>query len=169
MPRTARHSLWRIALEPSTYTPDVSVLDRYVAFSAELVRLALAGIGAYAFLLTQATARDGRASTMLVVLSRHRELVAVGICFLAVGAACAVGHRYFATDALTHVLRLQRSVKADGASENLSFLHEEERSLQSDLRICALLLIGASAGVAIGFVTTAAVFAFAFGWPFGAT
>jgi hypothetical protein len=173
MSRSARHNLWRTPLATDQYGPDVAVLDRYVAFSAELVRLSLAGIAAYGFLLARAYTSNGAPTQFLQFLHTVNAQLTIGLGCLALAASCALAHRYFATDGLTHIVRLQRASalppSADRAAASDSnteqLVQRETRSLEVDVRLCGMLLIVASIAAAAGFMTTALIFFQAFRAP----
>lgn len=173
MSRSARHDLWRTSLATDQYGPDLAVLDRYVAFSAELVRLSLAGIAAYGFLLARAFASNGAPTPFLRVLHTVNPQLTIGLGCLALAASCALAHRYFATDGLTHIVRLQRATaplpqdaRSDAAVAKAELLVEREtKSLEADVRLCGILLVVASTAAVAGFLTTALIFFEAFRPP----
>jgi hypothetical protein len=89
------------AIDERSYKPDLELLDRYQAFSAELLRVALLAIGLFGFSVKELHAPAGMSGWWLGL-----ALLAFG--FLAVAAGCALGHRYYSTDGMFHHIRYER-------------------------------------------------------------
>lgn len=148
-------------LPRESYEIDLEVLDRYQSFSAELLRVSLLGLTGYGFLITTA-AGSGVAAPIHTV----RYSLAIGAVLLAAAAACALGHRYFSTDAIAHHvrrLRLQRFIDEHHSSPSmqdaLATAQHEAECLKDDLARCRWLLIWCVRALLLG--TTCVALAFA--------
>jgi hypothetical protein len=82
----------------------MDVLDRYLAYSAELLRLALLGIAGYAFLLKEIVYSAGANKDLPIRLAQHRWSLIGGVVSLAFSAGFALQHRIFATDTVTCII-----------------------------------------------------------------
>jgi hypothetical protein len=139
---------------PSSFKDDLAVLDRYQAFSAEVLRIALlglSGLGAVIFKLFF----DEKVQTSQF----QSPWVRLGIMFSAiafgVAATAALLHRYCSSDSMTchlEMLRLER-VKADQAAPDEGLFHKITRERESRnrmLKISAWSTLIGSFSVAIG-------------------
>jgi hypothetical protein len=88
------------------FDQDLALSDRYLAFSAELLRLALLAIGALGYLLNTPAFLQASDSAKHDVGVR-RMLLAVAI-LMGLSAASALAHRYIVSDMLACQLRLVR-------------------------------------------------------------
>ena len=130
--------------------PDLELLDRYVGFSAELVRLSSVGLGAIALYLKAALAEnpsaDVRTGWFNLLLGAAALLFALAVC-------CGLLHRYHATDGLaSHIraLRLANRQEAGAAEQereerNGRYKRAESWMVSSE---CALAAGALVAGVA---------------------
>lgn len=158
-----------IPVSKDTYEVDLAVLDRYQAFSAELLRLALLGLAGYGFLITKiALVTIDSAGTLgfLNSLLAGKHFLAVGVISLAFAAMCALGHRYFSTDSIAHhIRRLRLHLRCetldagDQKSELMAVAQHESESLRKDLNRCRWLLVGSSSFLVLGTVCVALSFA----------
>lgn len=98
--------LSEIPVSADVYKVDLELLDRYNAFAAEVLRLALLGVAGYGFLLTKIVADSVERARLLE--RAGPVLIWVGLAALAVSAASALAHRYFATDSMAHHVRKLR-------------------------------------------------------------
>ena len=107
------HRLGRIELPEARYKADIELHDRSIQFSAELVRLALAGIAVAGFLLAQVpeALRDVLFGTLYLKL-----LLAGGVFAFAASAGFALLHRYFAGGAAFHHLQVLKLLKLEDAN-----------------------------------------------------
>ena len=157
-----------LEVNENCYKVDLAVLERYQAFSTEVLRLSLLGIAGYGFLISNVIFRVGPGQELkyLQAFSNNKELLAAGAIALGISAATAPGHRYFSTDCLTHFvrrLRLSQYAKSTTEVESLeraldTIVHEEE-SLAQDLRKCHKLLVLACLSLFVGIWCFAAAFA----------
>lgn len=88
-------------IEKEFYEADVAMLDRYQAFSGELLRVSLLGIGVVGFFAEKLAAALGK------------SMIVKGAAWCAVGGfaaamAFALAHRYFSTDGMFYHLRAVR-------------------------------------------------------------
>jgi hypothetical protein len=127
-------------LEEKTYQSELALLDRYHTFSAELLRIALIGLGAFGFILKETFSKiDWAQASCLLASSKVFAVISVGMFGLS--AACALAHRFASTEGVRfffYGLRLntmsgyyQTSGKrpADEASERDRWLKRRERYL----------------------------------------
>ena len=99
---------------PSAFKDDLALLDRYQAFSAELVRislLSLSGLGAIIFRIFFDEKPAAQFQTSFVKFGIMSSAAAFGIA-----AAAALLHRYFSSDSMTCHLRVLRLEKAGRSS-----------------------------------------------------
>jgi hypothetical protein len=157
-----------IPLSKDTYEVDLAVLDRYQAFSAELLRLALLGLAGYGFLIANVAMELGDPPGKMVLgsLFAARYPLGLGAVLLALAAICALGHRYFSTDSVTHHvrrLRLCKRIEALGgapeAAQLTAIMRHESESLHKDLNRCRWLLVGSGIFLLGGTVCVACSFA----------
>jgi hypothetical protein len=123
-----------VQIAKEEYEPDLALLDRYQAFSAEVVRISLAGIGVAGFFLSQANGVRNRFSGWAV---------AVAALAFAVAAALALGHRYYSSDGIHFHLKSRRLPDATGRAGL-------EGTRNRQYRISGTLLGAASVAAAVG-------------------
>jgi hypothetical protein len=161
-----------LRLDEDIYKVDLAVLDRYQAFSGELLRLSLLGIAGYGFLITNVFLKsNGGSSGFVTQVPRYVMNIALpaGAVVLALSAMTALGHRYFSTDCITHyVRRIRLFKKQDGLPEDdpqreivAKIIVVEEMSLEKDLKRCKWLLTSSSIFLLLGAACVA--------WAFAAT
>jgi len=161
-----------LKLDEDIYKVDLAVLDRYQAFSSELLRLSLLGIAGYGFLITNVFLKSsGGSGGFAAQVPRYVMNIALpaGAVVLALSAMTALGHRYFSTDCITHyVRRLRLLKKKDDMPEDepqreiiAKIIDVEEMSLENDLKRCKWLLIASSIFLLLGAAFVA--------WAFAAT
>jgi hypothetical protein len=162
-----------LRLEKEEYEADLAVVDRYQSFSAELLRLSLLGIAGYGFLIVNVVLKTPSPTPPGVGLQHFSEsgsvwALIVGATALGLAAATSLGHRYFATDCVTHFVRRVRAMKRraalpEGDNERttlIEIVRQEQRSLERDVGVCRWLLIGSSLFLVTGAVCVALSFAF---------
>lgn len=95
------------------YKAELELLDRFLLFSAELVRISLLGIAVFGFLIKEVffDQAGNPISKPSIWLS------ALGVLALAVSAALALAHRYYATDAFRYYLYGLRTLSIDATDE----------------------------------------------------
>ena len=144
---------------------DFAVLDRYQAFTTEVLRLSLLGLAGYGFLISNVVFRTlpNNAQPYLKALGDNQTLWAAGVIALGLASASALAHRYFSTDCMTHfVRRIRLSDRMDSLADTVkkselerTILHEEE-SLASDLKMCHYSIVSACGMLGAGIVLFAA-------------
>ena len=87
-----------------SYKADLELLDRYLAFSSEILRVALLGVAAVAFFV------EKYASAFAFPAVRTASLI--GVCALGSSAVFALAHRYCSTDGFHYHLRAARRLPA---------------------------------------------------------
>ncbi|PTQ59353.1 hypothetical protein C8J26_3097 [Sphingomonas aurantiaca] len=94
------------------YKADFELLDRYLGFSSELLRMALAGMAAFGAIVGLLTNNGefgrplhGRAFVVIAALA---------LSMLAMSAGCALLHRYLASDGMFHHLRSAKYLVVQG-------------------------------------------------------
>jgi hypothetical protein len=107
-------SLGLASLPPGTFEHDVSVGQGYQAFSAELLRLALAGLAVVGFIVTKVLVGPAPDLPSLApqTVAALKSQLGWAIALLAVSAALALLHRYSSTDALARHLYAMRRLAA---------------------------------------------------------
>jgi hypothetical protein len=101
-------SIADLELDEKVYKPDFEITAKYQAFSKELSRIALLGLGVYGFLIKMATDQPGVAREYFVAIQEHRYLAVLGVAAFAASAACALMHGFLATKCLGHQLIISR-------------------------------------------------------------
>jgi hypothetical protein len=139
---SGKRSLGEISL-PEAVRTDADMLKRYVAFSAEVVRLALAGIGGIGFLIGHAEASN---------VPLPRLAVTASIVFLAAAIAAGLAHRYVATDAFACHVRLLRLVRRGDSDESVAC---EKRQRDFRFKLSPKLLAIAAACLGLGAIAAA--------------
>ena len=95
-----KKSLGTIVIPSGTFEYDRSLGDVYCAFSSELLRLSLLGIGGVGFLVTNLHYQPKSAEFLF--------LIAGCLLFLSTGAGAALMHRFLASDSLAFHIRALR-------------------------------------------------------------
>ena len=95
-----------LQLDENVYKPDFQITDKFQAFSKELARISLLGLGAYGFLIKLAADKPG--SEFLLALQKNRWLALCGVASFALSAACALLHGFMSTQCLGHQLVISR-------------------------------------------------------------
>lgn len=97
-----------LELEDKVYRADFEITSKFQAFSQELVRISLLGLGVYGFLIKLATDEPGPQQRFLHAMQGHNILVGCGVSAFAICAACALMHGFMATRCLGHQLVISR-------------------------------------------------------------
>ena len=87
------------------YEADLELLDRYQAFSAEIVRVALLGLAVLGFFLDKLRQLAPASSPSGTLI---RDLLAIGAVLLAGAAAAGLLHRFYSSDGIYFHLRAVR-------------------------------------------------------------
>jgi hypothetical protein len=99
-------SLGEIKVE--AFDQDVAVNDRHQAFSAELLRLALLGVGGVGYVTSRSLPSAQAGQTALSVSGSAKWLVLIAAASFGFAAAFALALRYISSDLLAFQLRILR-------------------------------------------------------------
>jgi hypothetical protein len=147
--------LGRLAIPEDRYKADIDLHDRSLNFSAELVRLALAGIAVVGFLI--ANAPDDRATTIFGD-GLLRGAISIALVALAGASAFALLHRFYAGGAAFHHLQVIKLLSLnDPAFEGRLKEEMEERTIlfmrsHKFLIGASVLLIAGALSLGLAFV-----------------
>jgi hypothetical protein len=133
---------------------DWELLDRYQAFSAELLRMSLAGIAAVGFLVT-ALAGKGSLQNISGVPLTSRLAMGVGLLALGLSAGAALAHRFVSSDSMAYhvsVLRMQLRGRAD------TDIASEKAARNKRFKLSSALLSAAASFLSIGALALAVSF-----------
>ncbi len=92
-------------IDECDYKPDFDILDRYLNFSAELLRLSLLGISGFGALLILKYSKDN----LLPFTTCVATSFFVSMLFLAVCSAFCLAHRFFASDYMSYHIKYLRT------------------------------------------------------------
>ena len=154
-PGDRRRSLGEIKCE--AFDQDVVVNDRQQAFSAELLRLALLGVGGVGYLAARSITETGAAAGTIHMNPVTKSLVLISAVCFGLCAASALALRYVAADLLALQLRVVR-LRLRAASNDPGIADAEEQRRNRRLKVTRPLLVAASlllvlgAAALIGFV-----------------
>ncbi len=133
---------------------DWELLDRYQAFSAELVRMSLAGIAAVGFLVT---ALAGKESLLKISGVPPTSLVGIAVCLFALGlsAGTALAHRFVSSDSMAYHISLLRMQLRGKADDDIS---KERLARNRRLKLSGTLLLVSGLSLSIGALALAVSF-----------
>lgn len=101
-------------IDEKEYKGDLELLDRYVSFSAEIVRVSLLGLAAIGFYLKEFVAPPASSTPAGIAATWFFTLLGSAGFMLAVAVGCGLLHRYYATDGLaSHLKALRLSADSD--------------------------------------------------------
>lgn len=103
-----KQSLGLVTLPERTLEYDLTLLESFQGFSAELLRLALLGISAIGFVVAKVMFPDKTESGTLSLPEFTHNLLIIALLLLGVSAAAALLHRYCATDSVSWHLQAMR-------------------------------------------------------------
>jgi hypothetical protein len=103
-----------------SYKDDLDLHDRSIQFSAEILRLALAGIAVIGYLVVQLPEK------LRGHILETRTLLSASLVMFTVSAACALLHRYFAGGAAFHHLQIERFNSRQSIDSKLEIIKEEK-------------------------------------------
>jgi hypothetical protein len=151
----------------SAYVADLALLDKYQEYSAELLRLALALLVAYGFLLKEIVIPSGAKSAFFVCLRANHWWLIIGLSGIGVCAVTALAHRYLSSDGFGNEISYHRRIRR-AAEENGNAATEQAAKAGADyaamlrlyqastwaLRISAFALGTATMATALAFLRT---------------
>lgn len=135
-------------LEEKNYKGHLELLDRYVAFSSELVRMSLLGLAAIGFYLKEFVASPNAPITDPI--GWFNLLLGFAGFLLAIAVACGLLHRYYATDGFAfHLNALRLSVQGGSADEEEKEASQgtEQYQLAHSWLVSCECAVGAGIGV----------------------
>jgi hypothetical protein len=134
-------------LAEHTVEHDLSVQERYQAFSAELLRISLLGLGVLGVGFTNLLFP---AATITIEITPVAQLgVATSLLGFAVSAGAALVHRYSSVDSLSwHVQSLRRDVRGAAGDSEAAKIERVRRYKQFVVARNALRVSAVSLGVA---------------------
>ena len=147
--------LGRLVIPEERYRADIDLHDRSLSFSAELVRLALAGIAVVGFLI--ANAPVDRVSAVFDD-NLLKTLISLALAALAATAAFALLHRFYAGSAAFHHLQVVKLLFLDDPAldPNLKKELDERTALfmrsHRFLRLASILLVLGAIFLGVAFV-----------------
>jgi hypothetical protein len=147
-----------VTLDQRTFEYDLAISERYQAFSAELLRLALFGIGGIGFLLLKLD--PGTTDHLSIIrqnLASLRPFLYVSLVSFGVCCAAAVAHRFASADGLAFHLKLLRLLQG-GYTESHEKVVRERRGRKHRWGSATWLLGIASCALAGGTGTLAWAF-----------
>jgi len=155
MPR--KHpSLIGLPLDENAYRVDLELQDRYSAYSAEILRIALLGIAGYGFLLKDIVFADHNPAPFVQRIHDAWYLLLGGVLCLGVAAALALQHRVFATNCVACIAAFLRKNQW-GCPEEADV---ERRALRQNLKWAARLLQVSAVLLALGAGAVVATFCY---------
>ncbi|MGZ3752745.1 MAG: hypothetical protein ACXVAU_15790 [Mucilaginibacter sp.] len=141
-------SLIGFPIDEKSYKVDLELQDRYTAYSAEILRLALLGIAGYGFLLKDIVLGDHAPATFEQRAHDIWLFLAAGAISLCISAILALQHRVCATDCVSSIaafIRKKASDRQDEAETDRAALRTTLKKAAFLLRFSVILLaIGAS-------------------------
>jgi hypothetical protein len=141
--KTKPRSLIGCPVDEKAYQVDLELQDRYTAYSAEILWLALLGIGGYDFLLKDLVFADHAPTAFAPRVHDVWYILISGAICLGVSAVLALQHRLCATDCVACVaafIRKNACGRADEAEADRDSLRSNLKRASVLLRLSALLL-----------------------------
>lgn len=148
-------SLGLVALKERTVEHDFFLLDRFVGFSTELLRLSLLGISAVAFWLSKAMFPEGD-SDPAVIADAARPLIVLALVAFVISSAFALMHRYAAADSVSWHLQAMRryergyASEGEGRSADVSVADAERARRFAQFKWSSRSLLGSAIALGIG-------------------
>jgi hypothetical protein len=150
-----RRSLGEIKVD--AFDQDVAINDRHQSFSAELLRLALLGVGGVGYVASRSLSPPQAGQPVLSVSDIAKWLVLIAAVSFGLAAACALALRYISSDLLAFQLRILR-LRIRGNPSDLSDADKEEVRRNWRLKatrpmlVLSSMFLGVGAGVFIAFL-----------------
>jgi hypothetical protein len=140
------------SLNEESYKAELTLLKSYQSFSAELLRLSLAGIAVIGFLYKEAFASFDLAKHPGIDIRTVQVLAACSILCFAVGAASALNLRYFLSDGFRHYLEGLRYQNLQSKEKAISKL--SQRAVFLKICLISKAVAAITVGSWSGFVVT---------------
>ena len=145
-------------IKVDAFEQDVVVNDRNQSFSAELLRLALLGVGGVGYIAAKSFIDRGPSGTSPELSPTSRWLVLLAAFTFGLSAASALSLRYVSSELLAFQLRIVR-LRLRAAPGDFEVARKEEARRDRRLKLTRPLLVMSSACLALG---AAAFIAFLF-------
>jgi hypothetical protein len=120
------------AIEDNEYKPDFEILDRYLKFSSELLRISLLAIGGFGTIVLVKLKGEESAGSLT-----NLTFLFLSICFFALCAGSALFHRFYASDSMSWHVAYLRAKHAD----NFAQAEKEKAGRNKMLRRSSFALI----------------------------
>jgi hypothetical protein len=139
------------------FEQDVLINDRNQAFSAEILRLALLGVGGVGYVASRALSTGSSTEAALRMDVTAKWLVLIAAVSFGLSAASALCLRYLASDSIAFQLRIVR-LRIRGSANDGSEAEREEARRNRRLKVMRPMLVfsagtlGLGAGVFIAFL-----------------
>lgn len=146
-----------VALDENLYACDLVLHDRFLNFSAEILKLSLAGIGGVGFFVTLLA--GNRSSRLQDALATREFQIALelSVVFFALAASLSMVHRFYSSDGMWHHMRLLRSLKALGETADVAEDKAKRRIKlklsEKCLKLSALALVLGAASLGVAFLS----------------
>lgn len=114
------------------YKPDLEIMDRYINFSAELLRISLLAIGGFGTIMLIKLKNESN-----IIPLHHLLFLYISICCFVLCAGFALFHRFYASDSMSWYISYLRA-KADNNKEKTQ---REQKGLHRTLRYSSVFLI----------------------------
>jgi len=98
----------KYALDENLYKADDTLLEKYIAFSSELLRISLLVLGGYGALITIVLKDPQQAPRLQNAKSLLLSMILFAIC-----SGATLAHRFYATDSLAWQVAFYRASAAD--------------------------------------------------------
>lgn len=147
-------SLGLTPIPERTIEHDLTLLERFQEFSAELLRVALIGISAIGFVVARILLPE-KDTPPIHLSTSARFFLTAALIALTVSAAAALAHRYFAADSMSWHLQAMRRYErnegsdADTANGEFKMRHAQFTASARSIKYSAIALgVGAALMVA---------------------
>jgi hypothetical protein len=109
-------SLGLVTIPERTIEHDLTLLQRFQEFSAELLRVALIGISAIGFVVARVVFPE-KGATPAVIPPVLKWLLIAALIALGVSAAAALTHRFYSADSMSWHLQAMRRYERNAESD----------------------------------------------------
>jgi hypothetical protein len=133
-------------IEVSAFNQDVVVNERHQTFAAELLRIALLGLGGIGYIISKLPDTNHKVHTSAPFL---KALILSSALAFGISAGAALALRYLSSDVLSYQLRIVR-LRSRGSEGDSEAAHLEEAHRDRRLKLTRPLLLTASAALAAG-------------------
>jgi hypothetical protein len=136
-------------IKVDSFEQDVLINDRSQTFSAELLRLALLGVGGVGYIASRVLANGAPAEAVVRMDSAAKWLVLLAAVSFGICTASALCLRYLASELIAFQLRIVR-LRIRGAVEDGREADREESHRNRRLKVMRPMLLVSSGALALG-------------------